>query len=550
MIRLAFVLVLLVHAATLAQGPQSVQGIVVDQATNAPVRGARVQISGEPSVLSDSDGRFSLVWPPEGSVLNVTKPGFARIMARTGSAGGVRMVVPLRRAGSLLVAVFDEFNEPKRGSVLVQALPNTQSISAALSSLDDRGEMRVPNLAPGSYQVTLRDVYGQLLRLPARIPPDEVVRFRNEIVELLASQPQDQPATRLIVDVKADEETTLYLVDAAPLPDRPVIDLTKGVATLVEDGHVSGPGGTSVVQGRVTQPDGRPVAGARVTVNGRALASVASDHDGRYTLAGLPGGTFRVAAGKKGFVAVAVGSMPAGDGPTTVTLQDDEQRVLNVTLRPASTVVGLVVDEHGEPVYQARVLLLRVPADTASREPPATAASAATDERGRYAFRGVPPGEFYLFTSGETQHQGEVHLFHPGYLSVTGAQSVRVDEGLDLDGPTLRLNRALGTRVQGTALDAGGAPVRGRVVQITGTETTGFRVIPRISRILRSGGFEFLNVSPGEYEISLQDTPPLPSVPALLGLTPTPAPATPGTARVVVRVQDSPPPPVTLRVVP
>jgi hypothetical protein len=134
--------------------------------------------------------------------------------------------------------------------------------------------------------------------------------------------------------------------------------------------------------------------------------------------------------------------------------------------------------------------------------------------------------------------------------SVSEARPVQVHAGLDLEGPALQVNRALGLRLRGTALDASGVAVRGRAVQIRGIEATGFPVMPRVTGVLRSGAFEFLNVSPGEYEISLQG-PLQPPIPALLGLGPrSGGPPTPGSASLAVRVGDSSPLPVTLRVVP
>jgi hypothetical protein len=67
-------------------------------------------------VRSDNGGRFTMTWPQPGSMLQITKPGFARTMFITGGAQGGQIAVLMRPAGTLFIAVFAEFNEPNHMS--------------------------------------------------------------------------------------------------------------------------------------------------------------------------------------------------------------------------------------------------------------------------------------------------------------------------------------------------------------------------------------------------------------------------------------------------
>lgn len=99
----------------------------------------------------------------------------------------------------------------------------------------------------------------------------------------------------------------------------------------------------------------------RVVVLGGGRPHAAStDDQGRYTVTGLPAGTYTITAAKSGFVDGAFGlRLPSGTG-TPVGLTDGQQAV-NVDLKLArgGVVTGHVLDEDGEPLARAVVTVLR-----------------------------------------------------------------------------------------------------------------------------------------------------------------------------------------------
>lgn len=139
----------------------------------------------------------------------------------------------------------------------------------------------------------------------------------------------------------------------------------------------SGPASAThgVVCGHVTA-DGAAVAGAGVTLlrGDQAVARATTGTDGRYLLACVPHGAYRLrVAPPAGARVLPVADLPVVSGPA-VTRQD-------VAL--AAIVVAGVVRAHGQPVAGAEVRL-------------AGGARAWTDDAGAYRLVGVEPGAHRL----------------------------------------------------------------------------------------------------------------------------------------------------------
>ena len=181
---------------------------------------------------------------------------------------------------------------------------------------------------------------------------------------------------------------------------------------------------------------------------------------------------------------------------------------------PAGEIRGLVLDEFGEPVERAMVLLLRV--NTGNGSPPTVsrAGGGMSDDRGRYRIPRVPAGTYRLLTTGEIMAPGEAHMFYPGVVSLSDAGALQVSDGELVEGIDLRFNPTLGVAVSGTVVESNGRPRSGGNVELEGVESSGLPVERRNARVTQFGTFEFLNVAPGEYTISIRSTPvaPVPQV--------------------------------------
>ena len=152
----------------------------------------------------------------------------------------------------------------------------------------------------------------------------------------------------------------------------------------------------------VNAQSGEPVAHADVaalsTEDSHALISVTADDAGHFALAGLPAAKYQLTASRRGFHTAFYEehgdfSSAIVTGPN-VTGQVQDTMHLVFRLAPNAVLYGVVRDDAGEPVADARVLLFRKPASPAERI--AQAGSATTDDTGAYGFGQLAPGQYLL----------------------------------------------------------------------------------------------------------------------------------------------------------
>lgn len=205
-----------------------------------------------------------------------------------------------------------------------------------------------------------------------------------------------------------------------------------------------------VIGGVVTDPKGQPVGGAGVYPvregnTDSESQSALTDEAGRFVLSGFPPadapqllvihperkliGTTQVEAGRE-------------DAPTrTVSVK--------VQLQAAANATGLVL-LSGKPLAGAQVTLLNFRTEKEQRY--ATAGdSTTTDEKGRYQFEMLEPGEEYavaLHQPGYTQEQSTAFKPTPGQnVEVTAMEPLQADRS-----------------VGGTVVDPEGKPIEGAMV--------------------------------------------------------------------------------------
>jgi hypothetical protein len=135
-----------------------------------------------------------------------------------------------------------------------------------------------------------------------------------------------------------------------------------------------------------------PVAGARVTLEpvgvpaGRTGRTVSSDAAGRFEVAGLIPGRWKLVARKNDY-------LPGP--PVEVDLPaESREATARVTVDPGLAVGGVVVDAHGAVLANARVRL-EGPEDGADPNRPARR-QASTDARGAFRWQALRPGSYTL----------------------------------------------------------------------------------------------------------------------------------------------------------
>jgi hypothetical protein len=170
--------------------------------------------------------------------------------------------------------------------------------------------------------------------------------------------------------------------------------------------------------GIVVDTAGTPVADARVS--GQHLFETTDDH-GRFTATGLPAGPYDVSATTDIGAAREVSVALAAGGRAEVRLVIERGRI-----------AGIVVDPHGQPIDNARVV-----AETKDGK---STVSIRSDEDGHFDFGGVLPGEYMV-----SARRGPKREYPPSISVIAGDRHVRlvVPDGATLTGRVV----------------AGGAPV-------------------------------------------------------------------------------------------
>ena len=180
--------------------------------------------------------------------------------------------------------------------------------------------------------------------------------------------------------------------------------------------------------------------------------STTTDEDGRFVFIDIEPGRYRFNAQKGGF-AIVVGLVP----PPMIELKSGERiDNLRLTLQRGGVITGRVVDQTGEPLADARVMVLRKPPMPPQSSRAGAAATAArlanrllpagsggqTDDRGEFRLHSLPPGDYYvqaaprLYSGGSVGPGGAaaaattmVPTYFPSTTDSSAAQPIQVAAG-------------------------------------------------------------------------------------------------------------------------
>jgi len=129
-------------------------------------------------------------------------------------------------------------------------------------------------------------------------------------------------------------------------------------------------------------------------------SSTATDAEGKFAMAGLAPGRYRLSADKAGFLRTEYGAKENSQIGSIVTLgPGDEKKQLEIKLRPQGVITGTVSDDFGEPLAGASVMLMRLGYRQGRREL-LPFGDATTNDLGEYRKFGLEPGRYYLMRPG------------------------------------------------------------------------------------------------------------------------------------------------------
>ncbi len=289
------------------------------------------------------------------------------------------------------------------------------------------------------------------------------------------------------------------------------------------------PTGTAKITGRVVASDtGSPIRRAQININSRDAnfnRVVATDGDGRYELAALPAGRYRLSVNKAGFVALEYGqARPFEAGkPLDITAGQVLDKI-DFSLPRGSAITGRITDEFGDPITDVQVQALRHQFVNGSRQLVDAGRIAQTDDLGAYRIFGLMPGDYIVRASmrpnippgprnAETEPTGYPGTYFPGVSDVSQAQTVTATLGQEVSSIGFSLVPARLSRISGTVMGSDGRPLAGAVVMLRARGAAGMGPMRMNianlgnNQVRADGSFQMMNVPPGEYVLDVQQRP-------------------------------------------
>jgi len=185
---------------------------------------------------------------------------------------------------------------------------------------------------------------------------------------------------------------------------RAVVAVVVALAATLAQAQVGNPPGTTIPLGPfriagtlVNSKTGSPLARARVTIasvnNRQSTQSFVTEEDGRFEFH-VPAGKYSLVSAKRGFIQTAYDQHDQYS-TAIVASSDIDSEHLTFRMAPAAVLSGRVLDEVGEPVRNAQIMLYREShIQGVSRIFPIRGAQ--TDDQGQYELTPLNEGTYFI----------------------------------------------------------------------------------------------------------------------------------------------------------
>jgi protocatechuate 3,4-dioxygenase beta subunit len=281
------------------------------------------------------------------------------------------------------------------------------------------------------------------------------------------------------------------------------------------------PAETSVVAGHVLNAaTGEPLAKATMTLeridqkteqsNWEQSYNAASDASGGFSFREVVPGRYRLRAKRNGFLDSEYGARTNQQSGTVLDL-NHPQEIRNAELRlsPQGVISGRVLDADGDPMYDARIQLLRMRYANGRKLYVATRLAASND-LGEYRYSGVAPGRYYLHAEAGAGNAPlsdiqEVYVpaYYPGSTDIAGAAPIDIQPGTQLRAGDLVLHKQRTVTVRGHVVVNLPGVARIQSVGISRnlghSNATGSYVLASVATVNSAGEFQARGLTPGSY---------------------------------------------------
>jgi Carboxypeptidase regulatory-like domain len=187
----------------------------------------------------------------------------------------------------------------------------------------------------------------------------------------------------------------------------------------------------------VSKTDGRLLARARITVrdvkDAQKFQSLITSDNGRFEFDGLPAGKYSLTGAKRGFISAAYDQHDQFS-TAIVTGAGLDTETLTLKLAPDAVVTGKVLDEFGDPVRHAMVMLYYVD-HSGGVDQIHQFRSAQTDDLGEYEMTPLIPGTYFLSANAKPWYAVHPSADRSGSNEEQIAPAPVVDRSLDVAYP-------------------------------------------------------------------------------------------------------------------
>jgi len=284
------------------------------------------------------------------------------------------------------------------------------------------------------------------------------------------------------------------------------------------------PKGTSALRGQVMAAGtGTPIRRAQVratAMDGRGGGVTSTDNEGRFEIKELPAGRYNISASKGSYVQSQFGQRRPGEPGTPIDLSDGQTAdKVNFVLSRGSVISGRIVDDGGEPVSGAVVTAMRYQFVSGARRLVPGGGDGntdRTDDQGGFRLYGLAPGDYYVSANNRsnqfvsvgmsnTEADGFATTYYPGTPNLSEASRVTVKAGQEMNGANFAMIIARMARIRGRAVNSSGQPASNSVLMMMPAEPgMGLGMGMMNAMVAADGSFQFANVAPGRYNLTLR----------------------------------------------
>ena len=306
--------------------------------------------------------------------------------------------------------------------------------------------------------------------------------------------------------------------------------------------------GTAVLSGLTLTADEspRPLRRVLVTLSGaeiRGDRQVMTNDEGKFSFEGLVAGRYTLRAEKPAYVTMHHGSPRPGYGPgTPVAVADGQSAQVTFRIPRGSVIAGTIRAPGGQLLASAQAQLFRVLSVNGQlRTAPVAGGrnNIATDDKGRFRFYGLPPGEYVirgLAGSGEVQMTTDAELeaaakaiaqmarsgpaplatpapappvprvryaemYAPNSLDLEGAQRFRVGLAQEIADVDITVGLARTAQASGEWVGPDGTPVTSALVAVLRGRPRSTWISPGGTRADANGRFTLRGLPEGEWTL-------------------------------------------------